>query len=395
VTRPIHSVAEARRRARRRLPRSVYDYIEGGTGGRTTLRDNARAFSEIALWPRVPAEMGARSLATTVLGRTLSMPVIVSPAGFIRIAHPGGELAAARAAAAAGTAIGISTLSSYAIEDICAAAPNVWYQLYFAGGRVAAELAIDRARAAGCSALVLTMDTAASPNRERGHRVRPVPTRVGLAEVLQYGPEMVRTPRWLLGFMRDGLSLNVPNVRTEPDGAPLSVGAASASMMGQGPAWSDLPWIRERWKGPLVVKSLLHPDDARRAVDEGADAIVVSNHGGNALDGAPPSIRALPAVVDAVGDATEVLLDSGIRRGSDVVRALALGARAVLVGRAYVWGLAAGGEKGVTEVLEVLRRELDATLALVGRRSVGELDPSVLVDPPRPSAGPTGPGTER
>jgi len=377
--RPINSVADAQRRAKRKLPRSVYDFIEGGTGAKHTLKQNTEAFNELLLWPRVASEMTKRSLATTVLGRELSLPVIISPAGFIRLAHPEGELGAARAAAAAGTAIGISTLSSYAIEDICAVAPNVWYQLYFAGGRSAAELAIERAKAAGCSALVLTLDGAASPNRERSYGT---PFKVGLKEMLRFGPEMMLTPSWLIGFLRDGLSLKVPNVKTSRDGEPLSVGAASASLYANAPAWSDLPWIREQWQGPIVLKSILHPDDARRAVAEGADAIVVSNHGGNALDGAPPSIRALPGVVDAVGDEVEVLLDSGIRRGNDVVRALALGARAVLIGRAYVWGLAVAGSEGVSQVLDVLRRELDATLALVDRASVGDLDTSVLVDPP-------------
>ena len=381
--RRIRSVDDAQALAKRRLPRSVYEYVEGGTEGEVTVRANRRAFEEVTFRPKAAVLYGERQLATTVLGQPLSMPVIVAPAGYIRMAHRDGERGAARAAGQAGTAIGISTLSSYPIEEITAAttAP-VWYQLYFAGGRAGAEIAIDRAREAGCQALILTVDLAAAAGRERRLRGGGVPTRVDLRNALRYAPEMVVRPAWLLDFLRDGLKLDVPNVRTEREGPPLSAAEASKSMRDAAPTWDDMEWVRERWGGPLVVKGILRADDARRAVDAGAAAVVVSNHGGNALDGTPPTLRVLPEIVAEVGDEVEVLVDGGIRRGGDVVKALAMGARAVLVGRAYVWGLAADGEAGVSAILRVLRDGIDRTLALLGCPSVHELDASYLDIPP-------------
>jgi isopentenyl diphosphate isomerase/L-lactate dehydrogenase-like FMN-dependent dehydrogenase len=381
--RRIRSVDDAQLLAKRRLPRSVYEYVEGGTEGEVTVRANRRAFEEVTFRPKAAVLYGERDLTTTVLGCPLSMPVVVAPAGYIRMAHRDGELGAARAAGEAGIAVGISTLSSYPIEEITAAttAP-VWYQLYFAGGRAGAEIAIDRARDAGCQALILTVDLAAAAGRERRLRGGGVPTRVDLRNALRYAPEMVVRPAWLIDFLRDGLRLDVPNVRTEPEGPALSAAEASKSMRNAAPTWDDMGWVRERWGGPLVVKGLLRADDARRAVDAGAAAVVVSNHGGNALDGTPPTLRVLPEIVAAVGDDVEVLVDGGIRRGGDVVKALAMGARAVLVGRAYVWGLAAGGEAGVAQVLRVLRDGIDRTLALLGCPSVGALDASYLDVPP-------------
>lgn len=282
-----------------------------------------------------------------------------------------------------GTAIGVSTLSYYPIEQVAAASTGpVWYQLYFAGGRAGAEIAIERAKAANCRALIVTVDLAAAAGRERSLRGGVIPQRVTIKNALSYAPELLVRPRWLYDFARDGLRLDVPNVRVDRDGPPLSAAAASKSMRQNAPTWADFAWIREQWPGPIIIKGILSRDDARRAVDVGADAIVVSNHGGNALDGTPATLGVLPRVVDAVGADVEVLVDGGFRRGIDVVKAIALGARAVLIGRAYIWGLAAGGSAGVERVLAQFRDGIDRTLALLGCPSVSALDRS-YVDVPR------------
>jgi isopentenyl diphosphate isomerase/L-lactate dehydrogenase-like FMN-dependent dehydrogenase len=377
--RPILSVSQAEQMAKRRLPRSVYSFIEGGTEEEQTVTANRRAYTELTFRPRVATSFEHRELTTTVLGCELSMPVALAPAGMIRLAHRGGEVAAARAAGEAGTAVGVSTMSSYPIEEIAAVTPGpVWYQVYFAGGRTGAEIAIERARRAGCAALIVTVDYAAGAAKEAMMRRGGVPARVDLRNALRYAPEMLLRPRWLLDFARDGLKLDVPNVRTSMDGAPLSAAEASRTMRATTPTWADMSWIRELWPGPLAIKGVLTADDARRAVDHGASAVMVSNHGGNALDSTPPTLRVLPEIVAAVGAETEVFVDGGIRRGADVVKALALGARAVLVGRAYVWGLAAAGENGVRDILRMFRDGIDRTLALLGCPSVHAVDPSYL-----------------
>ncbi len=375
----LTNVAEAQARAKRRLPRSVYSFIEGGTGAEYTVQDNLAAFREITFRPRAATAFESRRLATTVMGDELAMPVIVAPTGLIRIAHRGGEVAAARAAGTAQTAIGVSTLASFPIAEIAAATTGpVWYQVYFAGGREATELAIDRAAKAGCSALLVTVDLAAAAGRERSLRGGAIPTRVDLKTALRYAPEIILRPRWALNYVRDGLKIEVPNVRPTADGPALSAAAASASMRTSTPTWDDLDWIRAQFPGKVAVKGVITPDDARRAVDLGADAVIVSNHGGNALDGTPATLRVLPEVVAAVGARTEVLMDGGIRRGADVVKALALGARAVLIGRAWVWALAAAGEDGVRDILAMFKSDIDRTLALLGCSGVDALDPSYL-----------------
>jgi isopentenyl diphosphate isomerase/L-lactate dehydrogenase-like FMN-dependent dehydrogenase len=365
--------------ARRRLPTSVYRYIEGGTGEELTVAANREAFRQVTFRPRVAVLHPDHQLRTTVVGQDIAMPVILAPAGYIRLAHRHGEVGAARAAGRAGIPIGISTLSSYPIEEVAAAATGpVWYQLYFAGGRAGAVIAIDRARAAGCSALIVTVDLAAAAGRERALRGGAIPTRVTVGNAARFAPEVVLKPGWLVDFVRDGLRLDVPNVRTTPDGPPLSAAAASRSMVGSAPTWADLAWIKDRWRGPIIVKGVITADDARRAVDHGADAVGVSNHGGNALDGTPAALRVLPRVVDAVGGQVDVLVDGGIRRGSDVIKAVAIGARAVLAGRAYIWGLGAAGEAGVDQVLRILGDDMERTLALLGCPSVSALDRSYV-----------------
>lgn len=376
---PLTNVDNARRLARRRLPRSVYRFVEGGTDAEVTARDNVAAFAEIGFAPRAGIETSDRQLARRVLGCDLSMPVVIAPAGMIRLAHRDGEVGVARAAGRAGIAMGVSTLSSQPIEDIVAASGGpVWWQVYFAGGREGAAIAIERARDAGCRAVLLTMDLAAPASREVDLRGGRVPTRVDARTAFAYAPEMVTRPAWVRDFLRDGLRIDTPNVQTERGGPPLSVGAASQSMYAETPTWDDLAWVKERFGGPVAVKGVLSAADARRAVDHGADAVIVSNHGGNALDGSPATLRVLPEIVAAVGEHTEVLMDGGVRRGADVVKALALGARAVLIGRAYVWALAARGEPGVGEILESFRAGIDRTLGLLGCTGVDDLDPSFL-----------------
>jgi isopentenyl diphosphate isomerase/L-lactate dehydrogenase-like FMN-dependent dehydrogenase len=368
--RRISNVREAERRAKHRIPKSVYRAFSGANGEGLTIKDNLRAFTEVGFRPHVAVRHEHRELTTTVLHRPLAMPVIASPVGGLRLAHRDGELGFARAAGAMGIPVGVSTMSSRRIEEIVAATSSpVWYQLYLVGGRSVAEGAIERARSAGCAALVVTVDMLGA------HSMRnKIPTKVTVRNALHYLPEFAVRPRWFADYARDGLRLEAVNVRSSSTGRPFSFAEAIPIT----PAWSDIPWIAEAWQGPLVVKGILRPDDARRAVDLGAAAIVVSNHGGFVLDGVPGSLRALPTIVQAVGDEVEVLFDGGVRTGADVVKALAFGARAVLCGRACVWGLAAGGTGGVQHVLELLRDGIERTLENLGCASVHDLEPSVL-----------------
>ena len=375
----ILSVDIAQDVARRRVPRSVYEFIEGGTEGEVTVHANREAFRQVTFRPRAGTLFPKRDLTTTVLGTTLSMPVAFAPAGLVRLAHEGGEVAAARVAGAMGTAIGVSTMASYSIDRIAAAtAGPVWYQIYFAGGRPAVEVAIDRAKRAGCQALIVTVDSAVQSGREKIKAGRGLPTGFNLRTAIDWAPETLRRPRWLMGFLREGLTLELPNIRPTADGPSLTLEEAHASMRNCAPVWEDLSWIKEQWGGPIAVKGLITAEDARIAVDHGADAVIVSNHGGNALDGTPAALRALPEVLDAVGHRTEVLVDGGVRRAGDVIKAVAIGARAVLIGRAYIWALAAGGEVALSQLMKSMRRELDATLALLGCPSVQDLDRSYV-----------------
>lgn len=347
------------------------------------MRRNEEAFAEIELRQRVAIDVGRPSLSTTVLGEEVALPVILAPCGFARAVHPDGDVAAGKAAETAATIAALSSASATSLEDVANRAPGAkrWFQLYFLGGREGAEQLIDRAQSAGYRALVVTVDTAAVGNHERDVRNRvPQPLKVDLKTVFWHGPNMALHPGWLIRFLRDGMPLSFANaVDLTASGEPLDPVAAAGMMAKHPPTWSDLDWIRERWRGPLVVKGVLDPDDARHAVDRGAEAVVVSNHGGRQLDGVPAAISALPAVVDAVGASAEVLVDSGVRRGTDVVKALSLGARAVLIGRPYLWALACGGQPGVERLLRSLRTEMLRTLKLMGCESIHALDRTWLV----------------
>jgi heme/flavin dehydrogenase (mycofactocin system) len=378
----FESIAEAQRRAKKRLPRSVYFALFAGAEQGITLDDNVNAFSELGFVPRIATGLsGPRELATTVLGQPVSMPVLVSPTG-VQAVSPGGEVAVAHAASAAGTAMGLSSFASKPIEQVVAANPQTFFQVYWMGSREKLAQVTDRARAAGAKGLIVTLDWTFSHRRDWGSPA--IPERLDLRAMAALAPEVLVRPRWLAGFLREGgiPELTAPNLAGPGEPAPTFFGAYGEWMQTPQPEWSDIAWLREQWGGPFLVKGVMHPDDARRAVEIGADAISVSNHGGNNLDGTPASIRALPAVVDAVGDEIEVLMDGGIRRGSDVVKALALGARAVLVGRAYLWGMAANGQAGVHNALEILRGGIEETLAGLGRSSIHELTPDDLVVAP-------------
>ena len=379
----VLNIEDLRRAAKRRLPRVVFDYIDGGAEDEWTLRANSRAFEAVTLRPRCAVAVPSCDLRTVVLGASLPMPLILAPVGSSRLIHPRGEEAAAHAAGAAGIPYVLSTFSGCLLEDVAAASSApLWYQLYLAGGRDCALPALDRAKAAGFSALVVTIDTAVAGMRERDFR-NGVKELLGgkMRSMLPFVSQLLVKPRWLAGFFADGGLMKFPNI-VVPGKGPMLYADVTAALEQSVVTWEDLEWIREAWTGPIVIKGIHTAEDARRAVDEGADALVVSNHGGRQLDRVAPSLQMLPEVVAAVGDRIEVLFDGGIRRGSDIIKALCLGARAVLVGRAYAYGLGAAGEAGVARAIEILRADLVRTLKLLGCASVGELARS-YVDVPR------------
>jgi len=365
--------------ARRRVPQSVFDYLDGGAEGEVTLRENCRVFEDVSFRPRHAVVTPECNLRTRVLGFELSLPFMLAPVGYSRLMHPGGEVAAARAAGQAGTAYILSTISGHRLEDVKAASTApVFYQLYLMGGRAAAEAAIERARVAGFSALVVTIDTPVSGIRERDFRngMKELVSGSPLQKI-PFLPQILLRPGWLASFLLDGGLPGLPNV-VVPGKGPLPLVDVAAALAESAVTWADLRWIRELWRGPIVVKGVLTGDDGRRAIDEGAVAISVSNHGGRQLDCVPASLRVLPEVVEAVNGQIEVWMDGGIRRGGDIVKAICLGARAVLCGRAYAYGLAAAGEAGVHRAIEILRADLERTLRLLGCPSVADLDRSYV-----------------
>jgi L-lactate dehydrogenase (cytochrome) len=375
-------IKDLRRLAKRRLPRVVFDYIDGGADGEVTMRENCRAFEDITFRPRCAVATPVCDLKTNVLGEPLSMPLMLAPVGSCRMFHPRGEVAAARAADAAGIGCILSTLSGCTLEEVRAATRGpMWYQLYLVGGHDVARATIARARAAGVTGLVVTIDTPVAGLRARDLRNGTRELLARNLSTLPYLPQMLARPRWLLGFLRDGGTMRFANVIL-PDQGPMPYADVGAALEASATCWDDLRWIRDAWRGPLVVKGIHTAGDARIAVDAGADAIVVSNHGGRQLDTVAATIRVLPEVVAAVGDRTTVLFDGGIRRGADIVKALCLGARGVLIGRAYAYGLGAGGEAGVTRAIEILRADVVRTLKLLGCASLAELNASLVEAPP-------------
>jgi isopentenyl diphosphate isomerase/L-lactate dehydrogenase-like FMN-dependent dehydrogenase len=378
----VVNIDDLRHRARRRLPRVVFDYIDGAAEAEVTLRENRHVFDQVKFRPRAAVVAPSLELATTVLGTRLALPFLLAPVGSTRMFYPRGEVVAAHAAGEAGTGYTLSTLSGCKLEDVKAATTGpCWYQVYLVGGREVAKAAIARARAAGYSALVLTVDTPVSGLRERD-------VRNGTKELVSRNPvsmfpflwQFLARPRWLAGFLADGGMMSFPNV-VLPGTGPMAYAEVGPALEQSAVSWSDLGWIRDAWGGPIVIKGVLTAEDARRSVEAGAAAIIVSNHGGRQLDGVSATLRALPEVVAAVKGRTEVLMDGGIRRGSDIAKALCLGARAVLIGRAYAYGLGAGGGAGVARAIEILRADLARTLKLLGCASLSDLDRSFVEVP--------------
>jgi isopentenyl diphosphate isomerase/L-lactate dehydrogenase-like FMN-dependent dehydrogenase len=378
----VVNINDLRSIALRRLPKVVFDYLDGGADEEVTLKENCRAFSTVTFRPRQAIPVSKCDLSTRVLGWDISFPALLAPIGYSRLMHPGGEMGAARAAGAAGTAYILSTISGHRLEDVRTSSSGpVCYQLYLIGGRATAEPAIERARAAGFSALVITVDTAVSGMRERDFHN-------GMKELLgsnpldwiPFLPQLLARPGWVTSFLRDGGVPKLPNI-VIPGKGPMPLIDVSAALSQSAFTWQDMKWIRNVWPGPIVIKGILTGDDARRAIDEGVAAVVVSNHGGRQLDCVSPTLQALPEVVAAVDGRIEVLVDGGVRRGSDIVKAICLGARAVLIGRAYAYGLAAAGEPGVTRALEILRADVERTLKLLGCPSVAALDRSYVEMP--------------
>jgi L-lactate dehydrogenase (cytochrome) len=385
----VVNIEDLRRAAKRRLPRVVFDYIDGGADAEVTLRENCRAFDDIAFRPRCAVETPSVNLQTRVLGTPIALPMLLGPVGSSRMFFARGEEAAARAAGEAGTIYGLSTLSGCRLEDVRTATRGpAWYQLYLVGGREVASATIARARAVGYSALIVTIDTPVAGLRERDVRngTKELLTR-RIGPMFPYVWQFLAKPRWLASFLADGGLMTFPNVMLA-DG-PMMYADVGTALEQSVVTWRDLRWIRDLWSGPIVVKGVHTGDDARRAIDAGASAIVVSNHGGRQLDGVRATIRMLPEVVAAAGDRIEVLVDGGIRRGSDIAKALCLGARAVLIGRAYAYGLGAAGGSGVARAIEILRADLIRTLKLLGCPSVTELDRSYVEVPAEWEANPT------
>ncbi len=376
----FETVAEAQRRARRQLPRPVYLALVAGAEAGVTMDDNVAAFGELHLRPHVADLPVTRELGTEVMGQQVSLPVLLSPTG-VQAVHPDGEVAVARAAAAAGTAMGLSSFASKPVEEVGQAVDKLLFQSYWVGSREEILARAERARAAGAKGLIVTLDWVFDSRRDWGSPW--IPERLNLQAMLRYAPQVAVKPGYLARWLRSGSlpDLGVPNLGARGAPVPSFFGGYGQWMGSAPPAWDDLAWLRSQWGGPFMIKGITRVDDARRAVDTGATAISVSNHGGNNLDSTPATIRCLPAIADAVGDQIEVLLDGGVRRGSDVVKALALGARAVMIGRAYLWGMAAGGERGVSNVLEILRQGISETLYGLGKASVHDLTRDDVIVP--------------
>ncbi|MCW2526879.1 MAG: alpha-hydroxy-acid oxidizing enzyme [Pseudonocardiales bacterium] len=376
----FETVAIAQQRAKKRLPKSVYGALIAGSEKGLTIADNTAAFDELGFRPHTAGLSAQRELATTVMGQSISFPVIISPTG-VQAVNPEGEVAVARAAAARGTAIGLSSFASKPIEEVAAANPQTFFQMYWVGTREAMLARMERARRAGAVGAIVTLDWSFSHGRDWGSP--HIPEKMNLREMIRFAPEGLTRPRWLYDFAKTGHipDLKVPNMVQPGEDPPTFFGAYGEWMMSPPPSWDDVAWLREQWGGPFMVKGVTRVDEAKRAIDAGATAISVSNHGGNNLDGTPATIRLLPGIADEVGDQIEILLDGGIRRGSDVVKALALGARAVMIGRAYLWGLAANGQAGVENVLDVLRGGVDSALLGLGHSSISELSPADLIIP--------------
>lgn len=396
----LFNLEDARDRARRLLPKTVFDYLDGGAGEEITLHENRRAFQEVFFRPRAAAADGEVDLSRTLFGANLSMPVVLAPVGGLRLFYPDGDRAAMRAAGGAGTAAILSTASGTSLHDVMAVSSGpAWFQLYFRGGRAGAEAIVSHAERAGFGALFVTLDVGAGGiqterirrevdtlARLRGEIAQEsaVPIGLNVRNAVVFAPQLVRRLTWTLGYLGDGVPTKFASLHDEAEDArraqttTLTADPGTKQTDTDPPTWADMEWIRTVWKGPLIAKGLVTADDARRAVDIGCDGILVSNHGGRQLDGGIATLRGLPEVRRAVGDSVPVLIDGGVRRGADVVKAIALGADAVVIGRAYGYGLASGGEAGVRKVLDLFRAEMTRVMKGLGVKSLDEIDASCI-----------------
>lgn len=370
---PFKNLAEAERLARKRLPNAVWLAIKAGNEQGWTLDDNLQAFNELGFSPTVFDRPTSFDMKTTVMGVDIDFPVIVSPVG-AQALHPDGEVGAARAARRAGTAIGLSSWASDPVADVAAANPKNFFQLYWVGDKERIEARVEAARQAGSKALIVTLDWSHTPRRDWGVPPAP-PSALDLRTMIDLAPEALSRPRWFARYLRRGRipELRVPNLFEADETAPYFGKAWAEFERTPPPTWDDVQWLREMWGGKFMVKGINTIRDAKMCVELGADAISLSNHGGNNIDGSPSPLRYLPHVLEAVGDELEILVDGGIRRGSDVVKALSLGARAVLIGRAYLYGLAVAGEDGVYAVLEILKSGIRETLYGIGHDNIHDL----------------------
>lgn len=372
------NIADLRRMGRARLPAVVFDYLDGAADDEITLRDNMRAFRRWQFRPRLGLEIPKVDLSVTVMGQRLEWPALAAPIGYSALMHRDGERGTGRAARAAGIGQILSTISGTSMEDVAATGVKLFMQIYLLGGRAAGEATLARAEAAGVKGLFLTIDTPVAGRRERD-------LRNGMVQLLgknhfaklPYLPDVLAHPRWVFDYLMGASMPFLPNVVVPGEG-PLPMTDVAKTLARSVVTWDDLKWIRESWKGPIAIKGVHTAENARRAIDGGADAVVVSNHGGRQLDGVPAGLDMLPEVVRAANGQCEVLMDGGIRRGSDIVKALALGAKAVLLGRGHAYGLAAGGEKGVKRALSIFRGDMERTMKLLGCASLAEIEPSLL-----------------
>jgi len=378
----VINIEDLRELARRRIPQVVFDYLDGGADGEVTLRENCRVFDDVIFRPRQAVQLAECNLATRVLNFDLTFPAILAPVGYSRMMHPGGEVAASSAAGDAGTIYTLSTVSGHKLESVRAASKGpVWYQLYLVGGREVAEAALTRAQKSGFSALVVTVDTAVAGNRERDIRNGMKQLLGGsVFSKLPYLFQFLERPGWLAQYFLDGGRPQLENI-VIPGKGPMELVGVGDALSRAVVTWEDFRWIRDVWKGPIVTKGVLTAEDALKAVDVGSAGVVVSNHGARQLDTVSSTLRALPEVVKAVGGQIEVLMDGGIRRGADIAKALCLGAKAVLIGRAYAYGMAAAGQLGVARALQILREDFDRTLRLLGCPSAADLDKSYITLP--------------